>query len=273
MKCLEKEARVLAIDVQKGEVEKGIELLAAAETVAHRRKKKTLIYDFPEGQKDLYQIFSGAGYEIETKDSVISVQTKDLIASKGVTKLLDRKFPGIDAYVFGDMMIYQLEEIEELLERYHFPISMDRIQKYDDRFSYAVYDEASYTPQAVLLASAGESEIIVDLLLNFSTKKLRYTLAVCKSFVRGLMKEKRCEEYTEISALTMNVGVPGFVKRLLNPGAEPTEKSAVLRAKKDVTEKMEEIRDSKKDPEDPFVSSYQKTINEKYIWNFGKKNE
>ena len=271
LKPLDRELRILSIFTPEGQEERGIPLLLAAESLGYQMGMRTLVYDYLGVVEELTHMFTEAGFSIETKDPVVSFAIKDLIASTGVKKSMGLKFQNTEKYLFGDLMLYQLEEVVDRLKQHQFPVDMEMIDEYDDRLSAVAYDEETYTPKAVLLASTWESEIFVDLLCSFSAKKPDYTLAVCQSFLEGLVQERMYEDFPTMTMLAMNEGVLLLIKRLLDKNVDITERTRVLRATKEVKGGSDVFEDTDEELEEPVTSEYQKNLNEKYIWNFGKR--
>ena len=271
LKCLKKDVRVLAINVPDQDEKKGVELLLAAETVATRRKKKNIISDFPDIEKATCGMFEKAGYEISEKDPVISIKIKDLMSSPGVKKILGVKAPGTEVYSLEDMLEFQIDEVVEKLNDNQFPVDREGIAECDGRLSFVVYDKETYNVRSVIFAAGFEEEIFVSLLFNFSNNNPSYTIVACKSFMEALIENKYYESYKVITLLTINKGVIGIIKRLMGKDVKITERAKILRGKKKVMASGMDIVDTEEEMEDPLVSSYQKNINEKYMWNFGKE--
>ncbi|MBR5420661.1 MAG: hypothetical protein IK115_05890 [Lachnospiraceae bacterium] len=236
-------------------------LLSAAESEAARRGLSELFCDIPGEQSAVYE---ESGFQLKERDKIISINTVDLLNSAGVQKSLRMKFPDIETYSFYELMSFQLDEVKEFLEQLHFPISEERFAQMDENLSAVCYDK-EYKLVSILLASRQEGEILVELLLGFSSKFPQYILSTCQRFVEGLTEEDLAEEYPAISMLTMNSAVIPLLRRLLNKEYEMTDKTVIVHATKAAKDNGETIEDGEAGDEAP-LAAYRENINEKYAW-------
>ena len=247
-------------------------LLDACETESLRQGKDLLVYDFRKSEQAVYTLFQEAGFELKETDSIISVSTSELLGSTGVEKSLRMKFPNMETVTFFDMMTFQKEEVKDFLEQHHFPVGKDTFDRLDERISAVTYDD-KYNPRAILLASHEDGEILVELLMGFSSKNPQYTLAVCQEFVESIIEYKLKDEYPRISMLTMNAAVVPLLRRLMNKGYELVTESVIIHAEKRPQDRGITIAqgDAEIEPEDGLKQLKQNNINEKYMWGMERK--
>ena len=246
-------------------------LVSAAETETVKQDKDLIVCDFLQEQEKLAATFAKSGFESRETDSIISVATEDLLSSAGIEKSLRMKFPGMETFSLEDLMTFQREELSEFLNRHHYAVTEDGLEKFDAALSAVTYDD-QYKPRAVLLATRGEKEILVELLIGFSTKNPQYILSACQAFVNSIKNEGLKDEYKNITMLTLNASVIPLLRRLLDKEYELVTRSVVVHAEKkpeDRGSEINELEEAKNADDNSDVISrniYQKNINEKYSW-------
>ena len=262
-------ARILDVEATK---ELG-PLIDAALTFAAREGKQTLVYDFSNENQAYEKSLRDAGFEVRETNSIISFSTRELLSSAGVEKSLRMKFPKMESFSFYDMMSFQKEEVGSFLEKHHFPVNSETFEKIDEHLSAITYDD-KYTPRAILLASRGEDEILVNLLLGFSAKNPLYMLSVCQKFAEGLISGKLQEDYPTISMLTLNDNVVPLVRRLLDKEYDLKTTAMILHFEASPEDRGVEFEDREGDDDDLWGKAsflFQDNINEKYTWAMEKK--
>ena len=145
----------------------------------------------------------------------------------------------------------------------------------DEHLSALTYDD-KYTPRSILLATRGDGEILVELLLGFSVKNPLFMLSVCQKFAEGLIEQNLKEEYPTISMLTLNENVVPLIRRLLDKEYEIKTRAKILHAEKcpeDRGTEIAELEEAAGAEESPEGFMIQNNINEKYTWYMDKKKE
>ncbi len=289
-------ARLLGLSVPEqnalsGDLEQKKALIGAAEAECVRQGKGKLVFDFEGKQEGLRQLFEESGYTLEAQDPVISVKAAELLASAGVQKSMRMRFPDVEAWSFSDLLRFQIREIVEGMNRLGFPVQKEEVQGALEPSLCAVAYDGQYKICALLLASLGEGEVLVEFLYGSSAKSPQFILSVCQQFLKSLVKQKLVEAYPVIRMLMVNESVYPLIRRLLDKQYAITKEDVVLHAEKSMeaagtpaedgtveslVSNAAETSSAAEDaacgaPEGPALTARQRNINEKYAWKFSGK--
>ena len=248
-----------------------IELLRAAEADAISEGKDNICFSFPSERSDISSEFEEEGYDIKNSTRIISVSARDLFASKGVMKSLGVTFSGFTYIPLRDLLLYQVEEMVELLHEQGIFLDANDIDRLDDDLSCIVYDDESRIKSLILVSTQGK-EILIELLLGVIKNNPQYIMAAMQGFAKEFLSFRLLEVYDRISMLAANESIVPLIKRLLDKEYKVDESLSVAGADKSLkgAGKNEDIVFEKTNYS-PFFKMpanypYQENINWKMQW-------
>ena len=269
-------ARLLSLVVpeERRRTGQGRALLAAAEAEAQALGYSDVYCDFSSKLLPFRGLLEQAGYAVSEQGKLLSVQTAELFASAGVQKSLRMKFPGMSLLSFADLMSFQLMEVEQLLQRFHFPATSQRLARSDQILSSMAYD-SDYAIRSVLLVAKGEQELRVELLAGVSRSKPQFALGACQKFMQNVQRLGLEESHPKLVVLDVGGRVVPILRRLMDKNYQLTEEAVILHAQKQTppdTIRPELTDEQTAQPgEEPWRQDlsdipWQNNINEKYQW-------
>ena len=264
IKCFGRDARIMSIP-------SGYELIKAAEAEAFDRGMERILFDYSSELEELSSYLQESGYTLSDSFKILSVNARELMTSKGVTKSMAVDFPGIEYVPFRDLIAYQEEEVVDILAREHIILGKNDLDRFDEDISCVSYDENS-KPKAVVLASTQGKEILVELLYGLGGYNPQFIMAALQGFAREMTYLGLLTVYDRISMLEVNESITPLVKRLLDREYSLDVTGTVKKA-------VKELSDAARDPgielenitgkhyiEEKIGYPYQNNINFKSQW-------
>ncbi len=248
-------------------------IIKAGEKAALEMGKSLMVYDFPGSLEGMSDVLNSLGYTCKNGKKIMSVNTKELFSSTGVTKSVKIPFRNAQWAPFRDLLVYQFEEILNILKEQKIPIDRYALDRFDDDLSGVVYDN-DHRPQAVILSSVYGKEILVELLLGFNKNNPEYVMASMQGFAKELIDGDMLDIYDIITMFELNNSISPLLKRLLDKEYDLFESGYAVHAEKKLSqpESYNDIEMTEKEPFGRFVlseearSSYQDNINAKMQW-------
>ncbi len=207
-------------------------LIRAAEDEGGMLGKKSVYCDFSSTDDNLYELLEKCGYELTASDKkIISVRTDELFASRGVQKSLGISFSEVEWIPFGDLQLYQVEDLLDLLEREKIPLKRREFVRFDEELSGIVYDSSNRIRSFIFVSSEG-SELIIECLYGTSKDNAKYILTALQGFGSTIRDLKLYELYDRISMLEFNKTVMSLLQRLIDSKYSITQVGCVIHAGK-----------------------------------------
>ena len=248
---------------------RGRALLAAAETESSAHGAKKLCMEYSDYAEGFFSFLEACGYQSRDTGSILSIRTSDLLESEGVQKSLRMRFRDIKTSVLDDLLMFEWEDISDLLNKCRFEMRPENMSRFSPALSFVSYD-GDYRARAVLL-STFKKELFVELLLGFSNKNPEFILCVCQEFVRALTEQKE-ELPDRIFLYSSSEYVITLVRRLLDREYDLHREKTVWHAEKELAEGAVPLQRAqseasaglwKTESEQVFA---QQNITEKTIW-------
>ncbi|MBO5621182.1 MAG: hypothetical protein J5959_06085 [Butyrivibrio sp.] len=245
------------------------ELLKAVETDAYNSRKDVICFDFPNELSSIVSELENQGYEIKNSVKILSVNAKELFASRGVEKSIGVSFSSVEYVPLRDLLLYQVEEMMEFLLEMKISLGPADIARFDDDMSCVVYDEDSRI-KSVILASTYGNEILIELLVGAEKNNPQYIMAAMQGFAKEFLSIRLSEVYDRIAMLEVNGSISPLVKRLLDKEYVLDDSKYVVSAKKKLTGGDDDI-EFEELINDPYLTipdsfPYQENINLKMQW-------
>ena len=214
------------------------DLLKLAENEAVLSGKSRMEYRFCSRYPEDTALFAGNGYELTETKKFLSVNIADLFESKGVQKSMKIEFPGTEYIPFRELMLYQLEELENLFSLAHIPLALEDIVRFDDDLSGIVYDE-NMNIMSLVCASVQGREIIIECLYGTKKKDPRFIMSALQGFAMQLIFCDLAEIYNAITVLEANPTVGMLLRRLVDSRYTVRDDMRVLTATKALPKGMD----------------------------------
>lgn len=192
----------------------GRALLEAAEAEALQRGAKRMCCEYTDLAEGFTPFLQSCGYDIREAGHIISVSIEELLASTGVRKSMRMSFDDITTTAFEDLLMFEWEDVADMLNRFRFETLSEDMDRYDKSLSFVAYDK-NYHPRAVLLTTMDE-KLSVELLLGFSAKSSEYILCVCQKFAKALEELQKDGEPGRFYLYSCSEHVMALLKRLLD---------------------------------------------------------
>ncbi len=232
------EARILFADADEN-------LLKAAEKEAFHLGCRRMTCDFYDAFRRFNAFLTENGYESDRTKKIIGVNVKDLFASKAVRKSLVIDFGDTDFIPFGELLLYQLDELCILMEKAGVPISRDEIGSLDQDLSGIAYDK-NRRIQAFILVSVKADDILIECLYGVSRNNPKYIMTALQGFGKEMIRCGITGMYEKICMLEYSDTVRPLVQRLLDGKYELMELGNVMHSE----HIPEEIMDDDTTPEE-----------------------
>ena len=266
LKCFGNDARIMSVP-------SNYELIKAAEVQALSMGMEKVVFDYSSELEEMSSYLQEAGYNLTDSYKILSVDARELMISKGVTKSLSIDFPGIEYVPFRDLILYQAQELVDMLEREKIILGRNDIDRFDEDLSCIAYDEDS-KPKAVVLVSTQGKEILVELLYGMGGHNPQFIMAALQGFAREINYLGLLYVYDTISMLEVNESITPLVKRLLDKEYSLEVSGTVKKAVKELSDKgedsgieIEEIT-GRHYMEEKIGYPYQNNINFKSQWKY-----
>ncbi|MBO6148288.1 MAG: hypothetical protein J6O55_02995 [Lachnospiraceae bacterium] len=221
-------AQLLFMQLPEGERRKGKgrALLKAAEAEASTRSAKKLYCYFSDKAEGFRAFLGGCGYEMRETGSVLSVSIDELLHSAGVQKSLRMNFSDITTSSFENLLIFEREELSDLLNKLCFELPDGGMERYDYSLSFLSCDK-NLSPKAVLLSTMSE-KLMVELMLGFSDKSAEFILCACQEFARALMERMPDGGPERIYLYSCTDNTIKLIRRLLDRQYQLQKEAAVF---------------------------------------------
>lgn len=213
-------ARILFADCRKS-------LIKAVEAMAIAGGKKSVTYDFADRYDELRTTFLTLGYEHRETKSILSVDLKDLLSSKGLRDIMMAEFNWGEWIPMRDLLPYQFNELDNLFEVENVPISRLELPRFDSDFSGIVYD-SNRRIRAFALSSAYGDEIVFECLFGDSKENQKYLMTAVRGIVAEAFNCGKEEVYKRLTAIELNHGVRAIIRNLLDDKYEISERERVM---------------------------------------------
>ena len=226
-------ARILALLVPGTDRRAGIgtALLMAAEKEAYARGIRTVEADFSDGILGMQQLFEGAGYDVNENAPVFAMDTKKLLASEKVIKLLKRKvharFEALE-----ELMMMQWEELSEILKKFSIPLSSRDLGRFSQNMSGIVRGRDGRA-RAVILCSEMEGRIHIDLLGASKKENHTYAVTALQGMLLEVLSSGGARQYPVLTALCAHDNIRKIMESVLPD--RPQQIGMAIYAKKELS--------------------------------------
>ncbi len=258
------------------------ELLKMAENEACSMGCRKAVCDYYSAFEMFGSFLSDSGYDSSKTKKIIGVNIRDIFASKAVKKSLTIDFPDTDFIPFEELLLYQLEELMELIDKAGIPLSREDVGELDQALSGIAYDK-NRKIQAFILVSARSEDIVVECLYGVSKNNPKYIMTALQGFGKEIIRCGMTDMYEKVTMLEYNDTIRPLVLRLLDGKFKLLEIGDVIHAEK----LLDSGKDDGKKPEarddrtaifeakkiydtEILRRPYQGNINWKAEWNLNK---
>ncbi len=222
------EARILFSDDDE-------DLLKLAENQALALGCRKISCDYFSAFRRFNSFLEGNGYETETGKNIIGVNIRDIFASKAVQKSLVIDFPDTDFIPFGELMLYQLEELKELMDKAGIPLTREGLGELDEGLSGIAYDK-NRKIRAFILVSAKAEDILIECIYGVSKYNPKYIMTALMGFGKEMIRCGAVQMYEKIMMLEFNDTVRPLVQRLLDGKYEILSPGKILHSAKKLSD-------------------------------------
>ena len=226
-------ARILALLVPKADRLKGIgaSLLMAAEMEANAQGARIMEADFSDEISGMGRLFGKAGYEVNANVPICAIETKKLLSSDKVIKLLKRKIHA-RFEALEELVMMQWDELPAVLERFSIPLSSRDLSRFSRNMSGVVRD-GDGTARAVILCSETDRGIHIALLYALKKESNEYVMAALQGMLMAVLSSGGASKYPEITVLCVRENVMKLLKSALPD--EPKKIGMAVYAKKEIS--------------------------------------
>ena len=172
-------------------------LLKLAEAEAIKAEKRVISAGFSSFNDRFRSFLEENGFRSEGSGSILAVDLKDILESVEVSKLLQVPGEEFEWIPFRDLMSFQVEELEELLDTLHLAIRREEILRFDSNLSGIVYD-CKRKIRDYDLALVSGTDLVFEGLISNDSQDERAKKAAIRGFVSQLIDCYMTEEYERI---------------------------------------------------------------------------
>ena len=228
-------ARVLSIIVPKADRDDGIgsALLSAAESEAYKRGAVRIEADYSAWIEGMSDFFDAMEYKVRENGPVCAIDTKTLLASDSVKKILKKDLPGAR---FSSLEELGMSEWDDLLG--HMPDFSLRLKSADmgafsKRMSGVVYDKNGALQSMILCSERGE-DVHIDFLVSARKESSAYVMAALQGMLIEIYASGGGASYPRITAFCAHENVSRLMERALSK--KPDEIGKAMYAVKELNE-------------------------------------
>ncbi|MBR3525160.1 MAG: GNAT family N-acetyltransferase [Lachnospiraceae bacterium] len=211
-----KEATILSLFVPRSDRREGVgsALLKAAEYEAWNRGVQKIGADYSDEIRGMTEFFEKAGYTLEEKAPVCSIDTAQLLSAEKVKKMLKTEIPGARFASLEELMMKQWDELLAVLSKFHIRLGTGDMSRFSQNMSGVVFDKTG-TEQAVILCSEKEGGIHVDFLVSAQNDGRTYVLAALQGMLMEIYSAGGAKRYPLITALCVNESITKLMDSVL----------------------------------------------------------
>ncbi len=220
------EARILYADPSPA-------LVKLSEKEAELAGKNLITFDFSNRYMDTASFFTDLGFDISETNNILSVNAKELFASKGVQKSIRIKFPGTSFIPIREMLFFQLEELLSAANNTGMQLTREDIVRFDEDLSGTAYHEHGRIMSFILVCDQGK-ELVIECLYGVKKNDSKYILTSLCGFALELLRCDLLDVYDRITMLEMRKSVGPLLRGLLDNRFMVDDSGKIIHAEKNV---------------------------------------